>query len=538
MVSSNNEIILQPGGNVGSYTLVRKLRDGGMAALYLAKRSGVHGFTRPVAIKVVHAHLSALPEFAQMFIDEALLGSHLSHPNIVHVEEFGELPDGRCFLAMEYVDGCSLWELASHQRKSETTADVQVVAHIGIKTADALHSAHSTVDANGDLLGVVHRDVSPGNVLLSRRGHVKVVDFGIAKSSLRMEHTTESLKGKLRYMSPEQATGKDLDPRSDVYSLGLVLWELLAGRRVFKSKRDLALLDEVRDPNIPPPSLYAEHVPDDLDEVILKALSKNPDDRYPTARAFSKALRMAVPDAVEVEPAEIAMLVSEIPTVNVDREVITHTPSKPGSEAVSGRRKVERVEIDEDIPVAVEEMEPVSAPNRTPMYAVAVAALVLLIVGAVWATGSSEPEVEVDAPTEAAAVVPTPDPQVDPEPLRTRVAAPTETPEEAASAETPEAVPTRTAQAPATSVSETPRANPARIVTPASAEGPTRRSRQDDEPSRVIEEPVVSSAVPTSSAAPRTRVGMTLLADDEDDGHAVRRSMRSSVRVGMTLLAE
>ena len=237
----------RPLPTIGGFEIVERLRDGGMASLYLGRRSGARGFSRPVAIKVVHPHLTSRPELLQMFVDEALLGSHLSHPNIVHVEEFGE-DAGQYFLVMEYIDGCSVSELRRHMRKSEKVVDPVVAAFIGAEAARGLHHAHEATDADGRSLGVVHRDVTPGNILLSRAGHVKVIDFGIAKSGFRREHTVDSLKGKFRYMSPEQASGKALDRRSDIYSLGLVLWELLTMRRAISADAELALLERGAQP--------------------------------------------------------------------------------------------------------------------------------------------------------------------------------------------------------------------------------------------------------------------------------------------------
>ncbi|MEM7605300.1 MAG: protein kinase [Myxococcota bacterium] len=535
---------LAPGGQVGNYTLVQKLRDGGMASLYLAKRSGVHGFTRPVAIKVVHAHLSGQSEFVQMFVDEAILSSHLNHPNIVHVEEFGELDDGRCFLAMEYIDGCSLSELSRHQRKQSGPGDVNLVTHMGIKIADALHAAHEAVDASGELLGVVHRDVSPGNILLSRRGHVKVVDFGIAKSSIRADHTVESLKGKIRYMSPEQARGKLLDARTDVYSLALVIWELLAGRRVFNSKRDLALLDEVREPKIDPVSKFNEDVPESLDEVLLKALSKEPEDRYTTAKEFSRALRDAHPEARNVDASDLAKLVATVPQRNIDRTTMTgsgsttltgHTPSGTGDSllgSASGRRRIatdgegtgnKALGVPSEFPVSVDVPEGGLSAERKLQVGIAVGAvLIALIVAVAWP--SSEPEASAEpttAPTQTTTMAappvpadpgPTPMAEVEPTPMDPEVA-PT-------SAPAPEAAPQGETRRRRRWV----RGRGSMVQTPATPEPEV--AAEPDEPATSMRD---------------RRVGMTLLAGDADDGPiAPRRPRRESEtrNAGGTLLAD
>ena len=262
------------------------MTSGGMASLYRARRSGVRGFAREVAIKVVHEQIADQEDFQKMFVDEAILSSHLHHPNIVHVEEFGE-SDGRMFLVMEFVDGCALSDLLRHLRRNGRVLSVPHAVRIALEVASALHAAHEAVDGEGRPLAVVHRDVSPGNVLISRAGHVKMIDFGIAKSKVKeADSVSGNFKGKFRYMSPEQATGRDLDRRSDVYSLGLVLWELLAGRPALRATTDLGVLELARNPTIPPPSLYRDTVvPLELDEVVLEALEKDREDRPETARS-------------------------------------------------------------------------------------------------------------------------------------------------------------------------------------------------------------------------------------------------------------
>ena len=300
------------GDKIGDYEIAAKLKSGGMATLYLGRRAGAAGFARHVAIKLVHPHLSEDANFVSMFIDEAKLSARIQHPNVVHVEQFGE-SGGSYYLVMEYVHGCSLSELLKGlgQRKRRLTPDVAV--SITMKLAEGLHAAHEIRGDDGELLGVVHRDVSPQNVLLAYKGHVKLIDFGIAKARGRSQETVAGLlKGKFRYMAPEQAAGLPVDRRSDEYALGIALWEMLTGRRLFKADNDLLLLDMVRSPRIQPPSTGAPGISPELDAVVMKALAPNPKDRYPTCADFRRALAQAVPQAFLVDSERIAALLKTV----------------------------------------------------------------------------------------------------------------------------------------------------------------------------------------------------------------------------------
>jgi serine/threonine-protein kinase len=296
------------GDKVGDYEIVARLRSGGMATLFLARRVGVSGFHKHVAIKMVHPHLAQDPTFVQMFVDEALLSAQIDHPNVVHVEELRQL-DGNHFLVMEYVDGCSLALLMLELAKRERRLHPDLGVHIAVRVADGLHAAHELSDSQGQSLGVVHRDVSPQNVLLAWKGHVKLIDFGVAKARDRSAHTTgASLKGKIRYMAPEQAFGRPIDRRSDIYALGVVLWETLTMHRCFRSENDLALLEEVRHPQIPPPSTFASDITPAVDAAVMRALAVEPDDRYATARDFRRALIEAAPGAATLDASSLSEL--------------------------------------------------------------------------------------------------------------------------------------------------------------------------------------------------------------------------------------
>lgn len=213
------------------------------------------------------------------------------------------------------VDGCSASQLLGALKKSGDKLDVEIPAHIAFKVAEGLHSAHETRDEEGNLLGIVHRDVSPSNVLFSREGSVKIIDFGIAKARGRIAGTETgyALKGKIRYMSPEQAHGEEVDRRSDVYALGVVLWELLAAERAFEAENEFALLDKVRDPQLRSIRDIREDVPEALDEVLRKATSPKPSDRYESAYELSRAIASAVPAALLVDQDSFRKLVDRVP---------------------------------------------------------------------------------------------------------------------------------------------------------------------------------------------------------------------------------
>ncbi|HJL02918.1 MAG TPA: serine/threonine-protein kinase [Polyangiaceae bacterium LLY-WYZ-15_(1-7)] len=303
---------LQPGQAVAGYEVVRPLKAGGMASLYLARRRGAAGFQRPVAIKVVHAHLARDRKFIRMFLDEARLAVRIDHPNVVRVEELAEV-QGTYLMVMEYVHGVALFDLVRALAKSARRLSAEVATWIAVQIAEGLHAAHETRGDDGQLLDVVHRDVSPQNVLLSFAGHVKVIDFGIAKSRAQAERTRVGvIRGKIGYMSPEQANAQPLDRRSDVYALGVVLWEMLTSRRLFRAKSEVALLDLVRNPRVPRPGMFGGGVPEALEDVVMRALEPDASQRIPTAKAFRDALLAAVPGAASVHSSTLAHLISTV----------------------------------------------------------------------------------------------------------------------------------------------------------------------------------------------------------------------------------
>ncbi len=304
--------MLRPGDTLGDYEIVARIRAGGMATLYLGRRRGAAGFAKPVAIKLIHPHLAEDPAFVKMFVDEARLSAAIADPHVVHVEELAQ-HDGTLFLVMEYVDGCSLAHLmrALAARGRRMSPDLAVA--LAIQLADGLHAAHEATGDDGRPLGVDHRDVSPQNVLVSYRGHVKVIDFGIAKARTAggAKTATGSLRGKIAYMSPEQAYGRAVDRRTDVYAAAIVLWEMLTQRRLFQAETELALLEHVRAPAVEPPSAHAA-VSKELDDVVMAALAVDADARPATASDLRRRLAAAAPGALRIDAAEIAAFVGAV----------------------------------------------------------------------------------------------------------------------------------------------------------------------------------------------------------------------------------
>jgi hypothetical protein len=299
--------VLSVGQTLGNYRVESRLSEGGMATLVLGRQ--VDQPDAPlVAIKVIHEHLSEDWQFLRMFVDEALISVRLRHPNVVRVDELGE-QNNMYFLVMEYVRGCSLAQLLRAMGKQGRRMRPEIAVWIVRQIAAGLHAAHEMTGQDGAVLGVIHRDVSPQNVLISIDGEVKLLDFGIAKARGRAERTEAGvIKGKVRYMSPEQAAGDDIDRRVDIYALGVVLWEMLTMRRYIDGKSEIELLRKVRSPDRVPPSVKADGIPSGVDEAVMSALAVKQKDRPPTAEHFAQLLSGAVPDA-GIGPAHVAELI-------------------------------------------------------------------------------------------------------------------------------------------------------------------------------------------------------------------------------------
>jgi TonB family protein len=275
----------------GQYELLERIASGGMAELFRARRSGVEGFQKIVAIKKILPHIADNDEFITMFADEAKVAAQLNHPNIVHIYDLGKIEAGGYFIAMEYVEGTDLRTILRSGREVGSPLPIPLAVYVASKVASALDYAHRRRDARGEELRIVHRDVSPQNILISHEGEIKLCDFGIAKADRKVSRTESgALKGKLQYMSPEQAWGKPIDHRSDLFSLGCVLHEMLTGERLFRGESDMAVLELVRKADVPPPSRINPDVPAALDQIVLKALAREPEDRYGTGSEMLRDL--------------------------------------------------------------------------------------------------------------------------------------------------------------------------------------------------------------------------------------------------------
>jgi serine/threonine-protein kinase len=291
---------------LGRYLLIERIGAGGMAEVFRAVTFGAEGFRRVIVVKRIRRELCDAPEFLQMFLDEAKICALLHHPNIVQVYDFGQA-DGAYFLAMEHIDGKDLGAVLRATRAAGASLSPTLVAQIGHAIAQGLHYAHTLVSAYGQPFHIVHRDINPSNVMLMRTGGVKILDFGIAKASEAAGKTQTQramLKGKLSYLSPEQARCEPLDARADLFSWGSTMWELLTGHRLFGGKTDFDRLNAVQHAPVIAPSEVRPDVPEALDRIVLRALERAPELRYQTAAelaaemdAFLRA-RPPEPDAI------------------------------------------------------------------------------------------------------------------------------------------------------------------------------------------------------------------------------------------------
>ncbi|MDD5308119.1 MAG: serine/threonine protein kinase [Deltaproteobacteria bacterium] len=267
----------------GKYYLLDRISVGGMAEVFKAKAFGVEGFERLIAVKRILPSIAEDEEFITMFIDEAKIAVQLTHANIAQIFDLGKVGDS-FFIALEYVPGKDLRAIFDRMRKTGQSVPIPMACYLTMKVCEGLDYAHNKKDGAGRDLNLVHRDVSPQNILISYDGEVKLIDFGIAKAAGKAGKTQAGiLKGKFGYMSPEQVRGLPLDRRSDLFAMGICLWELVTGERLFVGDSDFSTLEKVRNVEITPPSAYNRKIPEDLEKIILKALNKEVEDRYQSA---------------------------------------------------------------------------------------------------------------------------------------------------------------------------------------------------------------------------------------------------------------
>lgn len=353
---------------LGRYRVVDEIGVGGMASVHLARVDGPGGFQKWVAIKRIHPHLVEDDQFVDMFLDEARIAAGISHANVAQVFELGK-DDNTYWIAMEYLHGEPLREVMRRAEEKRQRITPDIAARICADAAEGLHAAHELRGKNGQLLGLVHRDVTPHNLFVTYDGYTKVVDFGIAKVADRLASTRAgTLKGKLAYMSPEQVKGSEVDRTTDVFALGVVLWEVTTNQRLFRMDTDLDTLEKVQACVVPPPSTLVPGYPRELEAIVLKSLAKRKQDRFQTAREFSRALQLYLARSGQlVGPEEVAQFVRGLFVDRMQKREahlawaaeVTSTVNAEKLRAAAAARKAEE-------PSQVEESESRRGPAKQP----------------------------------------------------------------------------------------------------------------------------------------------------------------------------
>ncbi len=296
-----------------SYRVTERLESGGMAEVFRGEAVSVAGFKKQVAIKRVLPHLASNEKFIRMFLDEARLSARLSHANIVQVFDIGRV-ENTYFIVMEFIDGVNLKHLIENIRHKKQPFPMALACHIAIKVCEGLQYAHNLHDSDGQHLHVVHRDISPPNVLISRQGEVKIVDFGLAKAAHSVEKTEPGVvKGKFSYLAPETAMGQEADPQADIFAVGIMLWEMLAGRKLFQGETDFQTVKLVQQAAIPSLRSLNPAVPQELEDLIGVALAKDKKARFADGAAFSEALLDFIfSNKMRVGAGDLAKAVGEV----------------------------------------------------------------------------------------------------------------------------------------------------------------------------------------------------------------------------------
>ena len=320
----------------GEYELLERIGTGGMAEIFRARKRGPSGFEKVMVIKRVLPELAQNRAFINLLIAEARVTSLLNHPNIVQIHELGDV-DGTYYIAMEFVDGADLLNLLSRCTKERLRVPMEVGVHIVSEVARGLAHAHAATDREQRPLNIIHRDVSPSNILISRFGDVKIMDFGVARADLEISVAREQdrgiLKGKLGYMSPEQVTGRPIDRRSDIFALGVVLFECLTLKRLFVGQSDAQTLLNIRDADVEPRFKRHSYLPKAVRQILRKALAKEPDDRYQTATDFQEALLDYLFDCrLKVTSRQVSTFVENVLNPAPSSALIPATPESPALE--------------------------------------------------------------------------------------------------------------------------------------------------------------------------------------------------------------
>ena len=524
-----------PPRQLGEYEIIAEIAKGGMGVVYLARRAGSAGFQRLFAIKAMHPHLAEDSAFVDMLWDEARLAARLHHHNVVPVLDVGT-DRGIPYVVMEYVDGCSLAALLVRNRQSRSP---ELLVPIFIDALEGLHAAHTLEDDDGNPLHLVHRDVTPQNILIGADGTARIIDFGIAKAEARVTTTRPGVwKGKFAYMAPEQLVGdgEDVDQRADIFAAGAVLWTALTGRRLFRGESDGATLHNVLHKDVPPPSTVGFQPPAVYDAICLCALERNRDKRYASAREMAEALRgackemasraavahwvmtsfeaelaerrAAVRGAAQAPPRTQSVVVPALPAlgVPVSRDSWPHEHHTPVSTTPA---HVETGPSSLAPHAEVTQQAVFDAPIRRSRLWLAVVPLLLVagIVVAILASGGEETPVQASQGTSAAVPVATApkEPAVPP----TTTSEPEEKPSATAAPEKtarPVAVQPWHPRPKATAKPEPSAAPPAETAAPKPTAQPTGQAHVQAERHRVREEPVPQEVIVSgrpSSVDPR-----------------------------------
>lgn len=273
----------RPSLRFGKYTLINRIAVGGMAEIFLARQAGLEGFEKTIVIKRIRPHLSKQPSFVKMFLNEAKLAAQLNHPNVVQIYDLGKIGE-TYFIAMEYIFGRDMRRIIPKAASMNIPFPMVYALKIASSVCEGLFYAHQRTDIYGNPLNIVHRDITPENIFVSFDGTVKILDFGIAKASTQIEQTRAGeIKGKLSYMSPEQCLGKKLDHRSDIFSLGTVLYEWITGFKLFTGESEVAILKSISEGKIYAPSYFKADIPEAVEKILMRALEKDRDKRYQSA---------------------------------------------------------------------------------------------------------------------------------------------------------------------------------------------------------------------------------------------------------------
>lgn len=523
------------GRRLGRYEVITQLASGGMAAVYIARAQGVAGFERLVAIKVLHAHLAYEEEFISMFLDEARLAARIRHPNVVPTTDINDTGGDGYYLVMDYIEGDHLGGLLGRSAKQGKRLPAPIVSRILLDALAGLAAAHELTDEHGNPMNLVHRDISPHNVMVGTDGIARLTDFGVAKAEVRMSSTRAGqFKGKLSYMAPEQASTGDSTQISDIFSMGIVLWESLTGRRLFRGQTNAQTLAKILQDPIPMPSeVWPDLAP--FDAVLEKALARIPEQRFQSANEFIDALEAVaqanggiatqrqvsqlvlelLADKVEAERARIKDAIAQLGQASLGETTlpIPRDGSSSSSITHSGARPVSADATQTGILVPQYAEPPQS--NRNSLVLVAVAAIALLLGGGVAVYLMNDRGPQVAAPIE----------------LEAAPAAQAEAAPSAQVAETVEAEPEIEVKEPVAIEPEPEVKEPVAVETEATQMQATRKPTRTSTPTRMA--PATTSSSSTSTSTTSSSSTSSSSSETKEDKRPVRRPLLPSNPYGL-----